>query len=741
MAIIPLRSEQDARQIIENLLANAGWAADAIAREVPKYDEQKKALGNLRPDWLLYSADSRVPVAVVEAKKPQKNQKNLLAALEQGANYAKKLACPLVFSCDGDVVMTRHMSNGAALFIGDREVSTILSPLQMQKFLQSNVWHRGQSFSESGALVKLFNSAKRALNREGIAKMDAFNEFAKLLFVKILTELHDSGDAMFGGIPARWDDFANRAGHGLLEAYSAVLTKLDAEYHGGFSQSQMRLPATLEKLVGLVTPHSFIDTEEDVKGRAYEYFLRDYTKDKDELNRYFTPRHIVEAMVKMVRVRPGEKVYDPFCGTGGMLIESFRQARRLLSPLGTAGRKKEIDNLRHNCFFGGDISDAAYIAKMNMVLSGDGHSNIERGDSLSHESRMKHRGKYNIVLTNIPFSQRHEAAYINHCLDSIRGRVGSRAAIIVPERVINEHGYDSLRRGMLAEFYLERVVSLPKDVFAEYTNAKTCVLVLSFRATHKRQETFDFFAITSDGHEGKTRRRPSFEAMNDLADMISGKLLPTKINLRDNHFLFSPNEKLIVKAKNNYKMVKMGEVIKLAPRPFSITPGIVCLEPGFVAKDHTIFINKRKSFSEVAASGRTRSLIKKGDLVVSMMHTQNGLVALYDGEDDLHATSTHRAFTINESLADRRYIFWTLRELVMKLKKDDTTGRENYRPHDILELDLPLPPLPKQREIAVAMDQARQKIRDAEQSLKTVEKNFQISGEKYLPFKLTKIRT
>lgn len=732
--IVP-QSEQDVRQIIENQLANAGWEERFMAREVPKHADQKTALGKLRPDWMLYTEDQRNPVAVIEAKKPQKGQKNLADALKQGAVYAGKLGCPVVFASDGDVVMTQHMSNQKPLMIGTQAVSHFLPPQQMLKFLSSNVWHRGEKFSESGGLVRLFNSAKKTLNKEGIAKMDAFNEFAKLLFVKILTELHESGDVMFSGIPAKWDDFATSASEQLKSRYGEALAKLNDGYEGGFSQSQIKRPDVLEKLVGLVAPHSFIDTEEDVKGRAYEYFLRDYTKDKDELNRYFTPRHIVDAMVKMAKTRPGERVYDPFCGTGGMLIEAFRQTRRLLPPTGAA-RAKALNNLRMKCLYGRDISDAAYIAKMNMVLSGDGHSNIERGDSLSREAAAKSAGKYDIVLTNIPFSEK-ESEYIRHCLNAIRGREGARAAIIVPERVVGDPGHDNLRREILRDFWLERVVSLPHDVFAEYTSAKTSVIVVSYRgAGGKKQETFEFFDLHSDGLEGKARRNLSVEADNDLEDMLAGRLPPKIINLQENKFLFSSVSVLSVVPKGKCDMKEMKDVLTLLSREYEIKPGDTCREPGFNSREHRVYVKKRKSYSEVAKSGRKRTLIKKGDLVVGMMHTQRGLVAFSDCEDDLHSTGTHRVFEVNEKVADRRYVFWVLRELVMKTRKDDTTGRENYSVEDILNLPLPLPSLPEQRKIAAAMDKAREKIRAAERALQQAEADFASAGEEHLPFKI-----
>ena len=75
------------------------------------------------------------------------------------------------------------------------------------------------------------------------------------------------------------------------------------------------------------------DVDSDVKGDAFEYFLKASTSTKNDLGEYFTPRHIVKTMVRLVNPQIGEKIYDPFCGTGGFLIESFRYIQRNIVPV------------------------------------------------------------------------------------------------------------------------------------------------------------------------------------------------------------------------------------------------------------------------------------------------------------------------------------------------------------------------------------------------------------------------
>ena len=710
-----MKTEADARHEVEAFIANAGWRSDQITRESAKYPEQIKRLNNSKPDILLYSNDSRTPMAVVEVKK---EGSNLRGAINQAIKYAKKLNCNVVFASDGNIVVSAHLSDEKPLVMQDSEVSYILPEKHLAHFQNSRIWERGEGFADSGDLVQLFNSARKQLNREGIAGVSAFNEFAKIIFVKILTELHDDGGEMFQHVPGKWNDFANLAGKSLTNKYAEVLYSLNKNYNGGFEETKINNPDVLESLIGLVESRSFIDTDADIKGTAYEYFLRDYTKTKDELNRYFTPRHIVKMMVKLSNPQLNEKIYDPFCGTGGMLIESFRHMWRQL-PLG-AQRSKMLNILQKRSVYGQDISDTAYVAKMNMILAGDGHSNIKKEDStVCHK-----KGGYDVVITNIPFSIDGEARFIRCCLDAVRGRENGRATIVVPERIVCENQYSELRKEILSEWNVERVISLPRDIFAEYTNAKTSVLFLSWRGKGKHQKSIPVFKIVHDGFEGKTRRKPSPSTPNDINSMFLGDMPSRKMEISAPHFFFNRAGASAIRARKKYPLVKVGEVISLVERLVHITPGMMCLEPGFESKNHKIFVKKRKSFSQVARSGRKRFAIRHGDLVIGLLHTQNGMIAFSDCEEEMHATMSHRAFAVNEKKVDKNYLFWTLRGILMMMERVDTVGREPFKVDEILALPFPLPSMAEQRKIGLTINKARQKIRDAESALEKSRTDF-----------------
>ena len=159
-----------------------------------------------------------------------------------------------------------------------------------------------------------------------------------------------------------------------------VYDKLNALYGTDiFTPLQIRDTSILKEIMDKLDPLMLTDVDSDVKGDAFEYFLKASTATKNDLGEYFTPRHIVKTMVRLVNPKIGEKIYDPFCGTGGFLIESFRYIERNIDS-----RNPELRRiLREDTIYGNEITNTARITKMNMILAGDGHSNIHMKDSLS----------------------------------------------------------------------------------------------------------------------------------------------------------------------------------------------------------------------------------------------------------------------------------------------------------------------------------------------------------------------
>jgi type I restriction enzyme M protein len=91
-----------------------------------------------------------------------------------------------------------------------------------------------------------------------------------------------------------------------------------------FQSLRLQNSVVLKRIVDKLTPLHLTGMKIDIKGEAFEYFLKEYTKNqKKDLGQYFTPRHIVDFLVRLVDPTINETIYDPFCGTGGILIKVF----------------------------------------------------------------------------------------------------------------------------------------------------------------------------------------------------------------------------------------------------------------------------------------------------------------------------------------------------------------------------------------------------------------------------------
>ena len=224
---------------------------------------------------------------------------------------------------------------------------------------------------------------------------------------------------------------------------------------------------------------TLLNADSDIKGDAFEYFLKNSITVGNDLGEYFTPRHIVRLVVELVDPRFGETIYDPCCGTGGFLIYAFEHIKKKVLP-----SNEVLNTLKNHTVFGRELTGTAKIAKMNMILTGDGHTNIVQTDSLRHPVK----DKYDVVLTNYPFSQKtdwasyynlrnHDAnpVFLKHIIDALKP--GGRAGVVVPDGLLFGEGtqYVRVRQMLLSECEVKAVIKLHNYVFKPYAGQPTSV--------------------------------------------------------------------------------------------------------------------------------------------------------------------------------------------------------------------------------------------------------------------------
>lgn len=199
------------------------------------------------------------------------------------------------------------------------------------------------------------------LRGEGLrAGIERFGEFANILFLKLISESEqikrESGIPTKFDVACSWDSIKQIPISTRIEYINkTVYDKLNALYDTDiFTPLQIRDASILKEIMDKLDPLMLTDVDSDVKGDAFEYFLKASTSTKNDLGEYFTPRHIVKTMVRLVNPQIGEKIYDPFCGTGGFLIESFRYTR---NEMAHASGKFDI------------LTEEIFEAKANSILN------------------------------------------------------------------------------------------------------------------------------------------------------------------------------------------------------------------------------------------------------------------------------------------------------------------------------------------------------------------------------------
>lgn len=202
-----------------------------------------------------------------------------------------------------------------------------------------------------------------------------------------------------------------------------------------------------------------------------------------------------------------------------------------------------MKTLRESTVYGNEITNTARITKMNMILAGDGHSNIKMLDSLANpidgtetymENGVLHHRGFDIVLANMPYSQKtkHGNLYdlpntngdsicVQHCMKAINSAAeNGRMALVVPEGFLFRKDLAKTREYLLEHCQLQSIISLPQGVFLPYTGVKTDIIYATkvnkkVKSSEKKKD-FWYFDVKSDGYTLDNHRR-KLEMPSDLA--------------------------------------------------------------------------------------------------------------------------------------------------------------------------------------------------------------------------------
>jgi type I restriction enzyme M protein len=379
-------------------------------------------------------ADAKAPLIVIECKADNITIK--AADYAQGEAYA--LYCNAPFFVTHNNRETRFWRTRKERMPGHcEEIENIPHASASDKEIQELI-EKLKTFKEDEFADLLHQCHNVIRNREHLDPAAAFDEIAKVLFVKVWVERELRRKRQRKNLfTVDWLD--SQIGENPLQELFRQTKEAYREDRIFDDRERLNLKlATGREIVRLLERYNLSDTSEDVKGIAFERFLGKTFR--GEIGQFFTPRTIVEFMVRMVQPKEGDIVCDPASGSGGFLIRFFDIVRQQILADADAQYRAYVEELagkRHSeakraellrkrydeiqaqidqrqsgsrtwklsnlCIYGTDANDRmARTSKMNMILHGDGHGGVHHHNGFINVNGVFEE-RFDVVLTNPPF--------------------------------------------------------------------------------------------------------------------------------------------------------------------------------------------------------------------------------------------------------------------------------------------------------------------------------------------------
>ncbi|WP_042225263.1 HsdM family class I SAM-dependent methyltransferase [Oceanobacillus manasiensis] len=243
------------------------------------------------------------------------------------------------------------------------------------------------------------------------------------------------------------------------------------------------------------------NTDFDILGNFYGELVKYGGNDGNSLGIVLTPRHITSLMTELIEINKSDYVLDPACGTGAFLISAMNRMLR------QAENDVDRQDIKQNRLYGIEIQQKLFtIATTNMILRGDGKSNLIRDNSLTFDSSIMKGHKINKILMNPPYSQakndqtQHlsELSFIQHALDMLV--VGGKLCAIIPQStMVGKNRHDKDRKKQILENHtLETVITLNTDTF-HGVGVNPCIAVFTAGIKHPEKKRVSFVNFEDDG--------------------------------------------------------------------------------------------------------------------------------------------------------------------------------------------------------------------------------------------------
>jgi type I restriction enzyme M protein len=354
--------------------------------------------------------------------------------------------------------------------------------------------------SNNDIVQKLWNLCD-VLRDDGINYSDYVTELVLLLFIKMVHENTEAGLLNKHTLPTgcRWTDLSDKDGLNLLDDYKRMLLTLstgkDSEgntLHAdplilaiyADAQTRLREPRHLKQLIKSLDSIDWFSAQKDGLGDLYEGLLeKNANETKSGAGQYFTPRPLIDSMVRVINPQAGEVIQDPAAGTAGFVIAADSYIKAQTDDHFNLDAK-QAEFQKNKAFVGVElVPSTRRLALMNCLLhgmEGDEEGVVHLGNSLGQVGMSL--PKADVILANPPFgtskggdasitrddltypTSNKQLAFLQHIYRNLKA--GGRAAVVLPDNVLFEAGVGTdVRRDLMNKCNLHTILRLPTGIF------------------------------------------------------------------------------------------------------------------------------------------------------------------------------------------------------------------------------------------------------------------------------------
>lgn len=492
-------------------------------------------------DILVYNDKNSKILIVVECKEEQINERQFQVAVDQAYSYAHSLASQYIWVTSG---IKDEYFELIELYPVER-ISITDIPKRAGK-VDRYKYVKGAKEPLAGTQAELrqkFKSAHDALWGGGaLAPTTAFDELDKLIFCKIWDEKWRDNAPKTKGEPFAFqiisypedkDDKQNLKAKTELEKRVRELYEHGRKKDPEVFKDDIKLDKhKIYTVVQYLQDINLSKTDLDAKGVAFQSFMGEFFR--GDFGQFFTPKPIVEFIVNSININKDWKILDTSCGSGGFLLNALKVVRDEANEvygeeIGSASWKDYWHEFAEKHLYGIEINEQiSRVAKMNMIIHDDGHTNIITNDGLKNNKTIEienrnlkfQDGTFDLIMTNPPFgstikadevnyykeyelfeknlgiteikdriaddnnkkkwrsSQSTEVLFLERCYKYLNEENGY-LAIVVPDGILTNSTSQYVRDWLVEKFRILAVVSLPQHTFSHVkAGVKSSVLFL-----------------------------------------------------------------------------------------------------------------------------------------------------------------------------------------------------------------------------------------------------------------------